>query len=102
MRTAKELMDFPGPGVRELQIGDPGNWKNRTTRLGWHREPGSYRNVHQPVCVKTAETIRPLYKFHTSDQKGPEEQCWKKSIFKSSPFTCHLRPARPPQPSTFR
>ena len=52
-----------------------------------------------PTCVwKMAETIPPLYKFHTSDQKGQVEQVWKESIFTSSPFTCHLcpHPALPP------
>lgn len=46
-----------------------------------------------------AETILPLHKFYAPDEKGPEEQLWEKSIFKASPFTCHLCPHPAPLPT---
>lgn len=58
----------------------------------------SYQECAPTRGWKTAETIPPLYKFHTSDQKGPEGQLRKESIFTSSPFPCHLCPHPAPPP----
>lgn len=95
-------LQLHGPYLTPLPVSITGwMWCWLIPVYTWHISFKFVSGMCTNLCVKMAETILPLYKFCTSDQKGPEEQLWKESIFKSSPFICHLCPALSSQPPTF-